>query len=274
MGKRILVSLAHPDDESFGSGPLIAKYVAEGAEVMLICATSGDVGTADEKFVKGFSSIAEMRLAELDCAAKVLGFKEVILFGYRDSGMMGSADNQHPDSLWQAPLEQVTAKVLEVMQRVRPQVVLTFDPYGGYGHPDHIKVHQATLAAFKAMQRDTPQKLYYLTIPRLMVRVGLMMLRLMRRDPRKFGRNQDMDMLAVYEHILPVHTRINVGPYLEIGAKAAACHASQMDAPSNNALVQALSRVFAATTYLTRVYPEPRPNMPMERDLFEGVTIS
>src|SRR5436190_194377 len=147
MTKRVLVSLAHPDDESFGSGPLVAKLVAEGAEVTLICATNGDVGSADEKFMKGYNSVGEMRLAELDCAAKVLGFKEVVLFGYRDSGMMGSADNNNPQALWQAPLDEVTDKIVEVIRRIKPHVILTFDPYGGYGHPDHIKINQATIAA-------------------------------------------------------------------------------------------------------------------------------
>ncbi len=168
MTKRVLVSLAHPDDESFGSGPLVAKLVAEGAEVTLICATNGDVGSAEEKYMQGYSSVAEMRLAELDCAAKVLGFKEVVLFGYRDSGMMGSADNNDPKSLWQAPLDEVTDRIVEVMRRVRPQVILTFDPYGGYGHPDHIKINRATLAAFQKVQSDPvhPQKVYYGGFPK------------------------------------------------------------------------------------------------------------
>src|SRR5260370_1447470 len=91
--KRVLIALAHPDDESFGLGSLIGKLVAQGVEVTLICATNGEVGSVDEKYMQGHASVAEVRLAELDCAAKVLGFKEVILFGYRDSGMMGTSEN-------------------------------------------------------------------------------------------------------------------------------------------------------------------------------------
>ena len=118
MQKRILVSYAHPDDESFGLGPLIAKYTAEGAEVTLICATNGDVGSVSQELLDKYGSVAAIRLDELDCAAQVLGLKEVIKFGYRDSGMMGSADNNHADSLWQAPLDTVAHQIVEVIQRI------------------------------------------------------------------------------------------------------------------------------------------------------------
>src|SRR5262245_49098940 len=201
MPKRLLICYAHPDDESFGLGSLIAKYVAEGVEVSLICATNGDAGTVSPERLDGYKSIAELRLAELDCAAQVLRFKEVIKFGYRDSGMMGSADNQNPDSLWAAPLEQVTSRIVEVMRRTCPQVVITFDPYGGYGHPDHIKMHQATVAAFHAVRSDSehPQKLYYGAFPRFILRLGVAIMKLMGKDPRHMGANKDLDFVAVLD---------------------------------------------------------------------------
>jgi LmbE family N-acetylglucosaminyl deacetylase len=274
MTRRILVSLAHPDDEAFGYGPVIAKYVGEGAEVTLICATNGDVGSVDEQFMKGYNTVADLRVAELNCAAEVLGFKEVILFGYRDSGMMGSDDNKHPQSLWQAPHEEVTNRIIEVMRRIKPQVILTFDPYGGYGHPDHIKIHKATLAAYQALQPEAehPQKLYYGTIPRLMIRVGLMIMRLRRQDPRKFGRNQDLDLQAVYDALLPIHTKIPIAKkYAEIGEKAAACHASQIGPQASNPIIRFVMKRALATNSLTRAYPEPTPGERIERDLFQGV---
>src|SRR5262249_14394993 len=174
MVKSILACLAHPDDE-VGLGPLIAYYVAQGARATLICTTNGDVGTVDEKHLQGYSSIAQLRLAELYCATKVIGFTDVVTFGYRDSGMMGSEDNHHADSMWQAPLEEITQKVIEVMRRVEPQVVITFNTYGAYGHPDHIKINQATLEAFKRLQSEPqhPQKLYYMSPPKTMLRVEL-----------------------------------------------------------------------------------------------------
>ena len=111
--KSILVCFAHPDDE-IGCGPLITRAVRSGAQATLICATNGDVGTVDEKFLRDYPSIAALRLAELDCATKTIGFTEVVTLGYRDSGMMGSADNQEPGSLWQASLEEVIERVLGV----------------------------------------------------------------------------------------------------------------------------------------------------------------
>ncbi|MCA9907518.1 MAG: PIG-L family deacetylase, partial [Anaerolineae bacterium] len=142
--RRMLFSLAHPDDESFGSGGLIAKYVAQGVDAYLICATNGDVGTVKPEYLNGYSSIAELRLAELACAASKLGLKQVFTLGYKDSGMMGSSANQDPACLWQAPQDQITRQVVETIRQVKPQVVVTFNKYGGYGHPDHIAIQRAT----------------------------------------------------------------------------------------------------------------------------------
>jgi mycothiol S-conjugate amidase len=224
--------------------------------------------------MQGYNSVADLRLAELDCAATVLGIKETVLFGYRDSGMMGSADNADPRSLWQAPLDVLTNRIAEVMRRTCPQVVITFDPYGGYGHPDHIKMNEATVAAFKALQTEPehPQKLYYGSIQKFFVRFGLFMMRLSRQDPRKAGVNHDMDFQAVYEHILPTHTKINAGRYFEVGQRAAQCHASQIPW-SGNPIMLLFLRTFMGTTSLTRAYPEPKPGEPVERDLFAGVVL-
>lgn len=272
----MLVSLAHPDDEAFGNGPALARYAAEGVEITLICATNGDVGTVDEKLLEGYGSIMERRRAELDCSAQALGLKEVILFGYRDSGMMGSADNHHPESLWQAPLDAVKERVIEVIRRTRPQIILTFDPYGAYGHPDHIKIHQATLAAFHALQAepDRPQKIYYGTVPRNMIRLWLWQMKLRGQDPRKFGRNKDLDLQAVYDALLPVTTRIDVRPYIDAGLKAMACHASQIEPESGNPVIRFVMRRVLSSTSLVRAFPERKPGEAIERDLFSGVKLS
>jgi len=148
MTKSILFCYAHPDDE-IGIVALANRYMREeSARTTLICTTNGDVGTVDPEHLQGYTSIAELRLAELACATQAAGFDEVVTFDYRDSGMMGSPDNEDPNCSWQAPLESVTERVIEVMRRVRPQVVITFNTFGAYGHPDHIKINQATLAAF------------------------------------------------------------------------------------------------------------------------------
>ncbi len=276
MQKSILICMAHPDDE-IGTGPLVTRYVKEGAQATLICATNGDVGTVDKEFLEGHASIAELRLAELECATKTIGFTEVVTFGYRDSGMMGTEDNQHAESLWHAPLEEVTQKVLEVMRRVRPQVVITFNDFGAYGHPDHIKINQATVAAFHQLQDEPehPQKLYYTSGPRQLMRVGLAMMKLLRKDPRKSGRNGDVDLQAAYDAVTPTTTKIPVAGQVGPTMKAMGCHASQLGRSRvRDSIGGPAARLFWRKNGLSRVFPEPQPGKGIERDLFEGVTFS
>ena len=276
MVRSILICMAHPDDE-IGCAPLVARFVAEGAQATLICATNGDVGDVDTKHLRDYSSIAELRLAELDCATKAIGFTEVVTFGYRDSGMMGSSDNQDAASLWQAPLEEVTARMIEVMRRARPQVVITFNTFGAYGHPDHIKVNQATVAAFEQLQAEPehPQKLYYTTGPRALLHFGLVMMKLLRKDPHKVGKNHDVDLQAIADAMTPTTTQVPVAGYLAPMWAAMRCHASQMGSSRLGDLFgRPLARLFFRSLPLSRVYPAPQPNARIERDLFADVTIT
>jgi LmbE family N-acetylglucosaminyl deacetylase len=269
--KSILACFAHPDDE-LGVASLVAQSVAQGARATLICTTNGDVGTVDDKYMRGYSSIAELRLAELACATKLIGFTEVVTLGYRDSGMMGSEDNQHPQSYWQVPPEAAAEQVAEVMRRVRPQVVITFNTFGAYGHPDHIKINQATLAAFEMLQTEPehPEKLYYTTFSKTFARAALRMAKLMRRDPRKFGRNKDLDLQASFDAITPVTTRIPVAAkYRAIADEARRCHASQMQMnPVAETIGKVASPLLFRDVTLSRVIPPPQPKERIERDLF------
>jgi LmbE family N-acetylglucosaminyl deacetylase len=275
--RRLLICYAHPDDEAFGLGAFIARIVAEGVEVSLICGTNGDAGTVAPERLNGYNSIAELRLAELDCAAAVLGFKEVVKFGYRDSGMMQNTEKDHPDSLWQAQTAEVAAKIADVIRRIRPQVVITFDPYGGYGHPDHIKMHLGTHAALELLKDDPalPQKLYYSVFPKEMVQLGVRMMRLSGRDPRKMGVNGDLDFVAVIENAQPVTALIDVGDarYRQIGEKAAACHASQISPRTQFPLFRMIGRALSAKQRFCRVIPPVAPGEPLEYDLFTRVRL-
>lgn len=292
--KRVLLSLAHPDDETFGMGGLVAKYVAEGAEVYLICSTNGDVGTVDAEFMEGYQTIAELRLAELQCAAQTLGFTEVFTLGYRDSGMPGSEENQHPDSLCAAEEDDVTGRIVEIIRKVRPQVVITFDPYGGYGHPDHIKMYELTTRAFEeannaakyveqagaGLKPFQPVKLYYSTFDRSWLRFVVKLLPLFGEDPEKFGRNKDINLKQIADHSYPAHARINVSKYKAIAEQATNCHASQLGGFSGNKqsrrsvlqIVQSVFTFFTANQHtLMRAYPPVNGNKTIERDLFEGL---
>lgn len=279
---RLLISYAHPDDESFGLGALIAKYVAQGVEVYLICATNGDVGTVKPEFLEGYDSVAALRLAELDKASKILGFTEVFTFGYKDSGMMGSETSNDPACLWQQPVEAVTRRVVEVIREIQPQVVITFNKYGGYGHPDHIAIQRATYEAFfKAGDASyetgqtpyQPQKLYYSAIARRQIQMGIMMLKVRGQDPRRMGRNQDIDVQAIVDNAEPVHTMVNIGAYYAQWEAASACHASQLGGRSTPRFPKSIrQRVFSKQGF-TRVHPVPAVNRVDENDLFIGVKL-
>ncbi|MER3515271.1 MAG: GlcNAc-PI de-N-acetylase, partial [Chloroflexota bacterium] len=150
MQTRSLLSVfAHPDDESFGVGGTLAYYAAQGHRVAL-GATRGDVGEIADPALATPQTLGDVRTAELNCAAQVLGVSKIILLGYRDSGMAGTPENQDPRAFMNAPAEEVVERLVGIIRRLRPQVVITFDPYGGYGHPDHIAIHRHTVAAFHA----------------------------------------------------------------------------------------------------------------------------
>ncbi|MEO0563383.1 MAG: PIG-L family deacetylase [Chloroflexota bacterium] len=284
--KRLLISYAHPDDESFGLGGLIAKYVDEGVDVYLICATDGAAGSMDEQFLEGGRSIRDVRLAELDCAAQTLNLKEVFMLGYRDSGMMGSDDNEVPESLWSTWHREpgsVTQRVVEVLRQVRPHVIITFNEYGGYGHPDHIAIQQATVQAMDVVNDPTyitdglapwqPQKLYFSDIPKFPVQLGIFMTKLRGKDPRKLGRNEDMDIVAILEHVSEPTTKIDVSSYYDAWDASSDCHKSQQTGGGFLNIPTWLRRRLFPTQGFVRMYPIGTPGHVDERDLFANVTV-
>ncbi len=283
--RRLLISYAHPDDESFGNGGLIAKYVAEGVDVYLICATDGDAGTIPEEMQDQYETVRELRLAELDCAAQTLGLTRVYKFGYHDSGMMQNDQKDQPDALWynwQHKPDEVLRKVVDVIREVKPHVVLTFDRYGGYGHPDHIAIQQATTRAFELAGDDSyvteqppyqPQKLYYSGIPAAMLRIGLWWLKLRGKDVRRMGVNKDIDFQAIVDHIEPKHASVDISDYLDAWDEASACHKSQGGGRIHT-MPNWLRRILSGRQGFTRIFPEPPRDVVDEHDLFAGVTLA
>ncbi|MBI5304598.1 MAG: PIG-L family deacetylase [Chloroflexi bacterium] len=273
----LLAVYAHPDDE-LSAGGTLAHYARQGVSTHLICATRGEVGEAPPD-LKGFRSVAEMRTDELQCAVNILGLDSVSFLGYRDSGMPGSPDNQHPDSLVAAPMDEVARKVAASIRRLKPNVVVTFDPIGGYRHPDHIAIHKATVAAFK-LARDpeieiddlpphAPQKLYYSVFPRGFLRLAVRVLKLIGRDPKHFGKNRDIDLESLVEVDYPVHARVPIGDVLGQKQRATACHSSQIPSMGGT-LARVFQRLFASEETFMRAIPDAPPNL-VERDLFDGV---
>lgn len=279
MTKQIILAvLAHPDDESFGMGGTLALYAARGVEVHLVCATRGEVGNAPAELLKGFNSIADLRESELRCAAGILGLAGVHFLDYRDSGMPGSADNQHPKALAFQPLDEVAANVVCYIRDLKPQVVLTFDPIGGYFHPDHIAIQRATTLAFEqsadpgfAPQSGPawqPQALYYHTMSKKALKLIVRLLPLIGRDPHKFGANGDIDLIPIVREDFPIHARIDIRSVLEKKEKAGACHTSQGGGNMRRGPTSLVMRLFNGTENFMKAYPPVPPGEPVTRDLF------
>ena len=148
-GHRLLACFAHPDDEAFPVGGALAAHAARGVEVRLITATLGEEGEIRQDGAATRETLGSVRRVELARAVRILGVDDHIVLHYRDSGMAGTPPNEHPQAFVNAPSEVVIERLVEEIRRFRPQVVLTFDPDGLYGHPDHIAIHKYATEAFK-----------------------------------------------------------------------------------------------------------------------------
>lgn len=274
---------AHPDDETFGIGGALAQYAAAGVRVYYACATRGEVGMVEPELMQGYATVGDLRWHELTCAAKVLGLAGVVYLGYRDSGMPGSEDNKHPQALAMAPVAQVAGKMVKVVRELRPQVVVTFDPIGGYRHPDHIAVHKAAMKAFQSAGDPVqypeagpvhrPQKLYFSVFPRGLLKVAVWIMPLFRKDPKRFGRNKDIDLTRLTEVEFPVHAVVRLSRHCaRLRDEAAACHASQSmgGRPPRREMFGLLIRLLGERDLFMRGYP-PVTSKRKEKDLFEGV---
>ena len=281
MTKTLLAVLAHPDDESFGLGGTLALYAKRGYDTYLVCATRGEVGSVDEEHLRGYKDIADMRTAELDCAAAHLGLRDVFYLGYRDSGMPGSDDNRHPNAQVNRPVEEVAGRVVKYIRGLKPDVVLTFDPIGGYKHPDHIQIHRATALAFdraddasfhpEAGAPFQPRALYFQVFPRGFLKWATRLLPLFGKDPAKFGRNGDINLKELAEVDFPVHARLDIRSVSEVKREAGACHASQGGVGLRRGLMGFVTTVFGEHEDYMRAYPPVDTGFTRLRDLFDGI---
>ncbi len=171
----LLTVHAHPDDESSKGAGSVALYASQGVHTTLVCCTGGEEGdilnpAMDLPEVR--ARIAEVRRDELAAATKVIGYDEVVMLGYRDSGMPDTEANANPEAFANAPLDEAVGRLVEVIRRERPQVIVTYgDDQQGYPHPDHLRVHDISVPAFEqAGDADAfpdlgepwqPSKLYY-----------------------------------------------------------------------------------------------------------------
>lgn len=274
--RKLLFVFAHPDDETFNTGGTIALYARNGVEVHLICATRGEAGEAPPDR-RGYASVGEMRAAGLECAARVLGIRTVHFLEYRDSGVPGSSDNSHPRAFASQPVEQVAREIALIIRQVQPQVVVTYDPIGGYMHPDQIAAHKATVRAFpmaadasvlEGLAPHAAQRLYYHTFSRRFLRLSIRLMPLLGKDPARAGMNKDLDLTRIASVDFPIHARIQVSSVAEIKAEAIQCHFSQSGGMSARSRI--MQRIFDRTETYMRAIPKIPPTR-LERDLFEGI---
>ncbi len=159
---------AHPDDEAISTGGTLARYAAEGIETVLVTCTNGELGDGPGGVKPGQpghtdEQVADLRRRELEASCAVLGVGHLELLGYHDSGMMGWPQNAAPEAFWRASVDEAAERLAGLMARYRPQVVVTYDENGFYGHPDHIQAHRVTVAAVE--RSGIPEKLYYPAVP-------------------------------------------------------------------------------------------------------------
>jgi LmbE family N-acetylglucosaminyl deacetylase len=228
-----------------------------------------------------FKDIASLRTAELECAAGHLGLKGVFYLDYRDSGMPGSDDNKNPQAQINHPVEEVAGRVVRQIRELKPDVVLTFDPIGGYKHPDHIHIHNATVLAFEkanvasfhpeAGQPFQPSGLYFQVFPRWFLKLATRIMPLFGQDPTRFGRNKDINMKELAEVDFPVHVRLNISSVSEAKAEAGACHASQGGVGMRRGVMGLATRLFGENEDYMRAWPPVPSNFKRKQDLFDGI---
>ncbi len=246
--RTIMTVHAHPDDEASKGAPTLAKYHAEGGRTILVCATGGEEGDLQNPTLREPGQpfhdltpeqekelVVSMRSAELAQSAEVIGFDEVVMLGYRDSGMADSEPNAHPDCFHQADIDEATGRLVEIIRRTKPQVIITYnDDQRGYPHPDHLRVHEISVLAFERAGDPSwypelgdpyqPLKMYYSTWSRQRITVVHEAL-LERRGESPF----DEKWLDRPDTDHRITTRIAVAEYLWARTQSLMAHATQVD---------------------------------------------
>ncbi len=231
---------AHPDDESIAMGGTLASLAAAGIPVTVVTATRGEAGDihnrddADEVRDR----LGEIRTSELIAALEVLGVGEPVFLGYRDSGMMGTPQNQHPEAFWRADFFEAIGRLVRIIREHRPEVVTAYDPFGGYGHPDHIQVHRIGTAAYWAAadvgrfpvgdygEPWMPSKLYWATWSRAR------MIKVRRQMTSDLGVGVEAEEPAAGSLEGHITTTADVGEMFDLKHRALLCHDTQFAADS------------------------------------------
>lgn len=293
--RRLLLVHAHPDDETIGTGATMAKYAAENALVTLVTCTLGEEGEVLVPELEHLATgrddtLGQHRVGELAVACEALGVEDHRFLGgagrWRDSGMMGLETNERPNCFWQADLDEATLELVRVFREVRPQVVVTYDENGAYGHPDHIQAHRVTVRAFDASgdpgyhpevgEPWQPTKLYYTAISKSWLQQGIDAFRDEGAETGFFEGVTDAEDLPMGVPDEQITTQIDGGDYFVAKIAAMRAHATQI---AVGGMFYALADRVGQRNFATEQYvlvrgdrgpgngPEGR-----EDDLFAGVS--
>ncbi|GAA2209950.1 N-acetyl-1-D-myo-inositol-2-amino-2-deoxy-alpha-D -glucopyranoside deacetylase [Nonomuraea monospora] len=297
--RRLLLVHAHPDDESIGTGATMAKYVAEGAHVTLVTCTLGEEGEiipADLAHLAADrdDALGQYRIGELAAACQALGVEDHRFLGgpgrWRDSGMMGVASNDHPRAFWGADLDEAAGELVKIIREIRPQVLVTYDANGFYGHPDHIQAHRVSRRAFELAAKPgfgegepwQIAKFYHTAVARSVLRRAAEALA-----------EADVDFLTENVDDMPfgspdedVTTEIDARPWVGNKLEALRAHATQISVRAPwYALSNNIGQEVAAVEHYTLAIGVPGPAVPgapvdagglgephtRENDLFAGI---
>ncbi len=282
-GYRVLLVHAHPDDETINNGATMALYAALGAQVTLVTCTRGEEGEVlveehSHKAAAHDDLLGDHRVLELAEAMKALGINDHRFLGepnikYRDSGMMGTEPNDRPDNFWKADFDGATDQLVKVIEEVKPHVLITYDEFGGYGHPDHIQAHRVAMAAAEKSLWNI-QKIYWNVMPRSVIQEGIDAMKAIGSD---FMGVESADDLPFAKDDSFVTAHIDGNEYVDAKMAAMRAHATQIavDGPffalSNNLGLQVWGN-----EYYTLVKGEKSNDLDgqgRERDLLAGVNL-
>ncbi len=291
----LLTVHAHPDDESSKGAGTVARYHAAGVHTVLVCCTGGEEGdilnpAMDRPDVR--ERMGEVRIEELARATEIIGYDEVVMLGYRDSGMPDSAANSRPDSFAQAPLEEAVGRLVAIVRRTRPQVMVIYgDEQSGYPHPDHLRVHEVGLAAFRATgdgaqfpdagEPHQPDKLYYTFF-------SVARFREIHEKFEELGLESpfNAEWRARWEKVRedPPTTSIDISDFADVRSKALLAHATQVDpkSPFWFGLPPEVMRTIhphddyqlALVRQTDGTLAPPAPDAEVETDLFAGLAVA
>ena len=218
---------AHPDDEAIATGGTLARAASEGHRVILVVATHGEEGEVEDGFLAYDEKLHERRLEETHAAAMILGVERVQFLGYRDSGMMGTEANTHPDAFWQAELEEAAGRLAEILVEEQADVLTVYDDHGGYGHPDHIQVHRV---GHRAAELAGTTRVFEATMNRDEIRRSMEEARAAGEDvgPDDGADDAPDRSESIGTPDAEITTEVDVRPFIETKRRAMKAHASQI----------------------------------------------